>query len=62
MTGPGGDVNEDGIVDLVCHFLTAETGLKDGDREAVLKGRTVTGIDVSARDEIRAKSKGKNSD
>jgi hypothetical protein len=34
-------VNGDGRLDLVCHFNTRDTGLKRGDRQAVLRGRTV---------------------
>jgi hypothetical protein len=37
----GEDVNGDGRLDLVCHFNTGDTGLKRGDRQAVLRGRTV---------------------
>ena len=37
----GEDVNGDGRLDLVCHFNTSDTGLKPGDTQALLKGRTV---------------------
>jgi len=37
----GEDVNGDGRLDLVCHFTTGDTGLKRGDRQAALRGRTV---------------------
>lgn len=42
------DVNDDGLADLVCHFLTALTGLQPGDGEAILKGLTTDVVAVAA--------------
>lgn len=61
------DVNNDGQDDLVCHFLTAQTGLEPGDGEVILKGQgtggsletsRLTGLDVVASDAVTVKSSG----
>ncbi|MCL4852406.1 MAG: hypothetical protein KJZ78_13610 [Bryobacteraceae bacterium] len=49
----GEDVNGDGRLDLMCHFNTAGTALKSGDKQAVLKGRTVTDSLIEGSQEIR---------
>ncbi len=49
----GEDVNGDGRLDLVCHFNTTETGLKTGDTQAVLMGRTVQNGLIEGSDEVR---------
>jgi hypothetical protein len=49
----GEDVNRDGRLDLVCHFNTRDTGLKTGDKQAVLKGRTVQNGLIEGSDEVR---------
>ncbi|HEU0139431.1 MAG TPA: hypothetical protein VFQ79_06970 [Bryobacteraceae bacterium] len=49
----GEDVNGDGRLDLMCHFNTAGTALKSSDKQAVLKGRTVTDGLIEGSQEIR---------
>ncbi len=52
--GRGGqDVNGDGLLDLLCHFNTQQTGLLAGDTLAILKGKTVDGIKLSGSEAIR---------
>ncbi|MHC4277933.1 MAG: hypothetical protein ACYSTI_11530 [Planctomycetota bacterium] len=48
------DVDRDGDLDLVCFFNIPETGIQPGDKEAVLKGETVSGVTFAATDSIRA--------
>jgi len=47
------DVNGDGRPDVLCHFDTQLTGLKQGDTTAVLKGKTTAGTPFSASAAIR---------
>jgi len=47
------DVDGDGQLDLVLHFKTKETGIKKGDTEATLTGKTTDGIDFSGTDSVR---------
>ena len=47
------DVNEDGILDLVAHFKTQETGIANGDTEAFLSGAFLDGEPFLASDVIR---------
>ena len=49
----GEDINGDGLRDLVCHFKTKLTGFKFGDTEGILKGRTLGGVPLEARDVVR---------
>jgi hypothetical protein len=55
------DVNEDGLPDLVCHFITSRTGLQPGHSEVILKGYTVADafraadMPVSASDAVTVK-------
>jgi hypothetical protein len=49
----GEDVNGDGRMDLVCHFNIGDTGLKTGDPQAVLRGRTVKSSLIEGSDEVR---------
>ena len=49
------DVNDDGLADLVCKFVTRRTGLEVGDSEAILKGLTVDGVPIIGSDEIVVK-------
>jgi hypothetical protein len=49
----GEDVNGDGRLDLVCHFKTSDTGLKSGDRQAILRGRTVENGLIEGTGEVR---------
>jgi hypothetical protein len=47
------DVNEDGFVDLVSHYLVGDTGLAKGDTEACISGQTLTGIPITGCDSVR---------
>jgi hypothetical protein len=47
------DVNDDGLLDLVCHFETQKTGLQSGDFSAVLRGLTVDGVPFEGSAPIR---------
>jgi hypothetical protein len=47
------DVNYDGIMDLVVHFRTQETGIQCGDTEAILTGSLLTGVLLEGTDSIR---------
>jgi PKD repeat protein len=49
----GEDVNGDGLKDLVCHFKTKLTGFKFGDTEGILRGLTLGGVSIEARDVVR---------
>lgn len=47
-----GDVNGDGLPDLVCHFTTNLTGFQPGDTVATLKGATKSGRRVKGTDNV----------
>lgn len=47
------DVNNDGHLDLVCHFYTEKAGFKCGDTEGILKGQTVDGIPIQGSESVR---------
>ena len=47
------DVNGDGILDLVLHFRTQETGIACGDTSAALTGETSGGLAVEGDDSVR---------
>ncbi len=49
----GEDINGDGLMDLVCHFYTQDTGFLCGDTEGVLKGMTMDGTPVEGRDSVK---------
>lgn len=49
----GEDVNGDGLLDLVCHFHTQDTGFQCGDTEGVLRGETLDGVPVEGSDSVR---------
>ncbi len=51
--GGAEDVNGDGLLDLVCHFNTQETGFTCGDTLGTLKGKTNDGIHIEGSDSIR---------
>jgi hypothetical protein len=47
------DVNEDGQLDLICHFRTAATGFACGDSVGYLKGTANGGTPVSGSDAVQ---------
>jgi hypothetical protein len=47
------DVNVDGLLDLVCHFHTRDTGFQCGDTEGVLRGETLDGVPIEGSDSVR---------
>ncbi len=47
------DVNNDGLLDLVCHFATQASGFQPGDTEGILKGRTIDGSTLEGSDSVR---------
>jgi len=49
----GEDVNDDGLLDLVCHFKTKLTGFQIGDTVGTLKGQTVNGVPIEGQDTVR---------
>ena len=46
------DVNDDGILDLVCHFVTVELGLTGGDTEATVRGELLDGTPFEGTDSV----------
>jgi hypothetical protein len=64
--GPGGanvfrnkghveDINNDGVDDIVFHFITSDTGIEIDDTKAYIIGETVTGIFFKGSEPIRVK-------
>jgi probable HAF family extracellular repeat protein len=49
------DLNDDGLLDLMCHFYTAGTGFKPGDTKAVLTGVTLDGVGFEGSASVRVK-------
>lgn len=47
------DVNEDGVLDLVSHYVVGNTGLDHGHIEACLIGQTLSGIPIEGCDSVR---------
>lgn len=47
------DVNDDGLVDLMCHILTEEIELEPGDSVVVLEAETYDGTRITGQDFIR---------
>ncbi len=47
------DVNDDGLLDIVCHFNTQDTGFQAGDTEGILRGQTLDGEPIEGRDSVR---------
>ena len=47
------DVNGDGLLDLVCHVLTAQFMIEPGDSVAVLEASTFGGQAIRGEDSIR---------
>ena len=52
-TNSSEDVNDDGLVDVVCHFYNQATGFQMGDTEGVLKGVTQGGRSFEGVDSVR---------
>jgi len=52
-TNSNEDVNDDGLVDVVCHFYNQATGFQIGDTEGVLKGVTQDGRPFEGVDSVR---------
>ena len=46
------DVNDDGMLDLVCHFNLQDTDFVAGDTEGILKGLLVIGTPIEGRDAV----------
>lgn len=49
----GEDVNADGLVDLLCHFSTADTGFTATDTFGILRGYTTEGERFGGEDAVR---------
>lgn len=47
------DVNDDGLLDLVCHFNTQDMDFQVGNAEGILKGEAVDGVLLEGRDSVR---------
>ncbi|MGD8559478.1 MAG: PPC domain-containing protein [Gammaproteobacteria bacterium] len=50
---PGGDLNHDGVKDMVCHFDNQAAGFQKGDLEGVLKGELKDGTMFEGRGLLR---------
>jgi hypothetical protein len=47
------DVDDDGDIDMILHFRTQDTGIKAGDTEAELTGKTIDGVGIHGSDSVR---------
>ena len=54
------DVDGDGDEDLVLHFKTQETGIQQGDTQAVLMGRTHSSQPILGCDTLKTAGKNGN--
>jgi len=54
------DVDNDGDIDMILHFRAQDTGIAEGDTEAILTGQTLGGKPITGTDSVRiVPSKGK---
>ena len=51
----GEDVNDDGLLDIVCHFNTQDTGFQQGDTEGILRGQANDGTPIEGSDSVRVR-------
>jgi hypothetical protein len=49
----GEDVNDDGLLDLVCHFKTKSTGFQVGNTVGFLKEQNLEGVSIEGSDLVR---------
>jgi len=49
----GADVNDDGLLDLICHFDARMAGFASGDNEGVLRGLSAGPNALTGSDSIR---------
>jgi hypothetical protein len=47
------DVDGDGLKDLICHFSTVLAGFQCGDREGILRGKTIDGTPIEGKDLVK---------
>ena len=47
------DVNNDGLLDLVCHFNTQSSGFQQGDVQGIISGQTLDGAEILGSDSVR---------
>ncbi len=49
----GEDINNDGFLDLICHFDTRRTNLRPGDTEGIVKGKTLNNLSFEGKDSVK---------
>ena len=47
------DVNDDGLMDLICHFDTQAASFQQGDTAGILMGNTIDGVPIQGGDSVR---------